>query len=275
MSLFLILSILVSTAWSAPFDFLAEVEDVEKEMWWVVSQRRIHSSGTPYRALQKALNEDVSKKKSPIKLSTCNRFQVDGQVTQSYRVTSLCLSQPQWIGSLEQTSKDKDREVWKLVIPLQAWTSHFGVGVSIFHPQLICELNVSPQKRLLKMTCPIYARNRTAEEFVELTDFQFEKNGMPVMKIDGHIKQPPEIIGKIESVVPIDGDIRIKETRYPKKQEVLEKIEFNHSQKGDPHGKKEKIEKEVNPQEKSNNQEEGHGQEEAPPIKPEAPPPTR
>ena len=289
MSWFLILSILVSQAWSAPFDFLAEVEDVEKEMWWIITAKRIHSSATPYRSLQKALNEFETQKKSPVKISTCSRMSVEKVKTSNYKVFSNCLGKPQWIGSLSLSTKEKDLEVWKLEVPIEAWTSYFGVGVSIFHPRLNCELTVSAQKRLLKMKCPIYARNRSPEEFVELNDFLFEKNGVPVMKIEGYVKQPPELVSKIESLVPIDGDIRIKETRYPKKEEVVEKIDFEHKKKGDPSGQKEKnsqksFEKESNEKEdsekesneKENRQSEGEeNNQEAPPIKPEAPPPSR
>jgi hypothetical protein len=217
---------------------------------------------------------------------------VDNKIPSVFRVSSLCHGKPLWIGSLESVAKGPQSQLWSLQIPLVSWTSHFGVGVSIFHPQLKCELEVSLQNRLLKMTCPIYARNRSPEQFVELTQFSFEKKGRPTMKIEGYVKQPPELISKIESVVPLEGDIRVKETVYPRKQEELEKLEFNHTQKGDPHGQKEKSDKEKKPEENTRSEEESQREKEsesqpqeegeserdeneAPPIKPSAPPATR
>ncbi|MFN9066933.1 MAG: hypothetical protein ACK5V3_06875 [Bdellovibrionales bacterium] len=280
--------VVVSQAWSASFNFLAEVEDVEKEMWWVITGKRVHSDGSPYRALQKALNEFQDKKKSSLRLSSCNRFQVEKNNSHFFRVSSLCLGKALWMGSLERTSKTENSEIWRLEVPLNSWTSHFGVGASIFHSQLKCELEVSPQNRLLKMSCPVYARNRSPEQFVELSDFQFNKNGKPTLKIEGYVKQPPELISKIESQVQNEGDIRIKETVYPRKQEEIKKIEFDHTQKGVGHGQKEKNDKESHQENnQENNQEnkphEGEGQteegesqnNEAPPIIPEVPPPTR
>lgn len=250
--------------------FLSEVEDVEREMWWIVTGKRKDSLGTPWRALQKAILDSEKLKSNQVKLSTCKRMSVvkESQPVQLWKVSSLCQGRPVWIGDLQKLSKDK----WNVRLPLNAWIEHFGTGVSIFYKELSCDIGVSSKGRVLSLSCPQYARNRNAEEIVELENFRYQKGQTPLMEIKGYVKKQFEIVGRLESVVPIVGDIKIKEIKYPKKKEV-ESLEFSHKREPPP-GEQKNGEKENS--QKENNQEEINHEgsaEEAPPIE-DSPPST-
>lgn len=257
----LILSILISVSSlglakeAQRFEFLSEAEDVEKEMWWIVTGSRSPLTSSPWRSLQWAMTEFESKKKPSLVLSSCKRFRVEIlKPGREWRVSTLCRSEAPEIGSLLK----KTAQEWQVEIPLAAWTEHFGIGVSIFHPRLLCYLSLNEKGRLTELRCPTYARNRKADEIIELENFIYQKGKVPLMKIKGLIKQPPETLGKIEATVPLRGDIQISETRYPLKN-IKEALEFTDNKEGEKIGEKESKPK---------------SQQEVPPID-VAPPPSR
>lgn len=197
---------------ASQYHFLSEIEDVEREAWWLISKNRLNSSTTPWRAIEKALNDAKKMKKKLPPISLCQKMQVsenEGELI----ITSHCLATPLELARLKQEGVAK----WSIEISTPAFKEHFGLHTSIFSSTLKCSAEVTRGGQLQTLSCPVYARDLNQEEWVELINWSYSKSGKNMMKINGTIKKQFETVATLSTVVPRVGDITVKEVRVPQK----------------------------------------------------------
>lgn len=194
------------------FHFLTEIEDVEREAWWLISKNRLKSTTTPWRALEKALNDHKQIKKKLPASSLCQKMQVL-EKSGEWIITSHCLATPVQLAKLLK----KSDTLWSIEIPTASFKEHFGLQTSIYSNSLKCDFETNKSGVLQKLQCPVYARDLNSEEWVELKDFNYAKKEKELMNIQGSIKSQFEIVATLSTVIPQFGDITVKEVRIPQK----------------------------------------------------------
>lgn len=225
----LILSIFLLTIFhnriaAAEFHFLSEIEDVEREAWWLITKNRLNSTVTPWRAIEKALNDHKKLKKKLPSMSLCQKMKVTENL-QELIITSHCLATPVELARLKQVNLTN----WEISISTTSFKDHFGLQTSIFSTTLKCFIEVTKKGHLQTFSCPIYARDFNQEEWVELINWSYTKKGKIIMKIDGTIKKQFETVATLSTVVPSVGDITVKEVRIPQQQPIQEEGSINEA----------------------------------------------
>lgn len=271
MSSFLILSILIGTLSFAkteihtqqPFHFMSEADDVEKEAWWLITGKRHSNDQSPWRFVYKAFLEFKGSKTKHVITKMCQKLKVVETTANSiFKVTTHCQAKPIEIALVKKLN-DKQ---WEFQFRVTSFIDHFGLGTSIFYQTLICQIDLDEKNKVQKMRCPVYARNRSVEEIVELKNFEYNKKGEPLMKIQGVIKKQFQDVARIETSVPSKGEIIIKEIKIPNPLEAVKTEEFKIP--------KESVINNIEspklnePTEKIPDINEGEAVEEAPPISP-------
>jgi|GEM_PF-5830926 hypothetical protein len=245
---FLILSILISasgfiSAFSFaksneaqtqnPFHFISEAEDIEKEAWWLVTGKRLSQEHSPWRLVYKAFLESKGLKSKQVISKLCQKLKVQGSPTHSiFTISTHCQSRPIEVATVKRLQAQK----WEVQFQITQFIDHFGLGTSIFYQTLICELDLDERSKLQKMKCPVYARNRAVEEIVELKNFEYNKKGEPLMKIQGVIKKQFQDVARIETLIPSKGEIFIKEIKIPDPLDAVKvkELKTHPEQKQDP-----------------------------------------
>ncbi len=237
MSLFLILSILISSFCSAqsrsafvnqaqtlqPFQFMSEADDIEKEAWWLITGKRLSNDHSPWRLVYKAFLESKGLKSKQVISKMCQKLKVVESVsTSTFTVTTHCQAKPLEMAIVKKLQAQK----WEFQFRVPQFVEHFGIGTSIFYQTLVCELDLDDKNKVQKIKCPVYARNRNVEEIVELKNFEFNKRGEPLMQIQGVIKKQFQDVARIETLIPSKGEIFIKEIKIPNPLDAVKVEEF-------------------------------------------------
>lgn len=250
---------------SSDWSFLSQAEDVEREAWWIVTDRRGDGVSSPFRilraaSLQAQKNEKPSGRSASIPFKFCKRLQVILEDSKTWRVESLCQKPASEIGRMKL--KQFSPPQWELKLRPQAFEEHFGLTTGILFREVICQLNLDEKGKLIKMACPGYVRDRAVGEVVQFKVLEYEAQGSPLLKIEGEVKKDLQTIATFKSDVPLAGDIVLKVKKIPQQKTVEEKTEFSDSQNpargGGSNGKKdgEKSEDETSKENKENNNEE-------------------
>ncbi len=264
--------------------FLSQAEDIEREAWWIITNKRLEGSSSPFRIFR-----TVGKvQKTKIDTKFCKNLLILNQGQMTWRVESACQKPSIEIGLIQKLS-DKPQK-WKVIWKNNPFAEHFGLSTSILYNQQSCEIEVGVNSRIEKMSCANYVRDRKETEIVQLSTFEYDAKGSHILKIVGDVKKDLQVIATFNTEVPLNGDIVLKVKKIPQKpveEAVANKTDFSNikpspQEAGESHGQKnEKDQKEARPQDQSiqdNRYEEDRAQEEVerpaevPAI---APPPTR
>lgn len=209
---------------SLNWGFLEQAEDIEREAWWVLTDQRWEGISSPFRILRAGLNKQNPGTKTKLRFKFCQKLKVHGPENETWRVESECQKTPQEVGRLKKLAPNRWQVEWRPgVLP-----DHFGLGTSILFMKQSCEIEVGANGRLQKMSCPGYARNRTAEEIIELKVFEFSLQNKSMLKLKGEVKKSLQVVSTIETQVPLAGDIVVKEKQIPQKA-VEETADFSDS----------------------------------------------
>ncbi len=246
---------------SLDWAFLSQAEDVEREVWWIVTDRRLEASTSPFRILRAAAVQTLKKDKSQnlgsqnrltgIPFKFCKSLQVVLEDSQSWRVVSLCQKPAREIGRMRLLQTSPIR--WEVTIKPAAFEEHFGLSTGILFRQFLCLLDLDQKGKLIKMSCPSYVRDRRLGEIVQFKTLEYESQGSPLLKIEGDVKKDLQVIATFKSDVPLTGDIALKVKKIPFQKSVEEKTEFSNSQgptRGGSNGEKEVEEKSENDSQK-------------------------
>lgn len=202
---------------ASDYRFLSEIEDVEREAWWLISKNRLNSTTTPWRAIEKALNDHKKLKKKLPSMSLCQKMRVSEKLNELI-ITAHCLVTPVELARLKKVNETN----WEIEILTTSFKEHFGLQTSIYSSTLKCFIEASHVGQLQTLSCPRYARDLNQDEWVELLNWSYSKKGKNLMKIEGKIKNQFETVATLSTVVPPTGDITVKEVRIPQKPIVDE-----------------------------------------------------
>lgn len=290
---FLILSILISsfgfaqsrfvqkgvtqaqeTQASQPYHFMSEADDIEKEAWWLITGKRLSNDHSPWRLVYKAFLESKGLKSKHVISKMCQKLKVvESQST--FTITTHCQAKPIEVAIVKKLQAQK----WEFQFRVTQFIDHFGLGTSIFYQTLICELDLDDKNKVQKIRCPVYARNRNVEEIVELKNFEYNKKGEPLMRIQGVIKKQFQDVAKLETLIPSKGEIFIKEIKIPNPLDAVKVEEFKLPQKPLIHKPEPKPSESLEPRqedaevpEQEDPELQDPGLQEAPPIEESAPP---
>lgn len=263
--------------------FLSQAEDIEREAWWIITNKRLEGSSSPFRVFR-----TVGKvQKTKIDTKFCKNLLILSQGQMTWRVESVCQKPSIEIGLIQKLS-DKPQK-WKISWKNSPFTDHFGLSTSILYNQQSCEIEVGTGSRIEKMNCANYVRDRKEAEIVQMSTFEYDAKGKHILKIVGDVKKDLQVIATFNTEVPLNGDIVLKVKKIPQKpalDELANKTEFSNikapsQEAGESDGKKDQKENqsiqdnrnEENRAEKENGSEEEISRPiEVPAI---APPPTR
>ncbi len=215
-------------------NFLQRAEEIEREAWWVLTEKRIDPATSPFRVFRVALLQDNPQFKTKLSLRFCRRLQVHKIASEIWRVESLCQKPSREVGTLQKLTP----RTWKVQWQMSQFENHFGLGATIFYPKLSCEIDINEQGRVEIMKCPLYSRNRNEEEIIELSTFHFTSKGKALLKLKGEIKKDLQVVGTLETEVPLSGDVVVKEKRLPQKP-IEGETDFSNTEVSQkPDGKK-------------------------------------
>ena len=230
-----------------PLLFLEQAEDIEREAWWIITNKRIDGVGSPFRVFRAVSLQSVApgataqkSASSKINFKFCKSLLVFEQGPNQWRIESACQKPSAEIGVLQKLASQPDR--WKISWKTQAFSDHFGLSTAILFNQQSCEIDLDAKGRISRMSCPHYVRDRKVSEIVEFNIFEFKNQAPKILKLDGDVKKELQVIATFNTEVPLSGDIVLNVKKVPQKA-VEEKTEFsNMSQpvptRGDSHGQK-------------------------------------
>lgn len=207
-----------------PLMALEQAEEIEREAWWVLTNQRLEGRSSPFRVFRFVQLKRSGKTKSLPSLQFCQKLEIQEIEPQVWQLQARCQKSPQDVGTLRKQGPLQYRLQWVS----SPFSSHFGLGASIFYAKQTCDFELTSEGRLKKMSCPGYARNRTSDEVVELKIFEFLTEGSSVLKLQGDVKKDLHVIATIQTEVPWAGDIVVKEKQRPQKSVEVE-AEVPHS----------------------------------------------
>lgn len=207
-----------------PLTALEHAEEIEREAWWVVTSQRTEGRGSPFRVFRVAGLKRAGKVKTRPSLQFCQKLEIQELEAFVWQVQARCQKVAQDLGILRRQAPGRYRLEWKSA----AFSQHFGLGASIFYAKQTCDFELTSGGRVQTMSCPGYARNRSAEEVVELKVFEFHSAGQALLKLKGEVKKDLQVIATIQTEVPWAGDIVVKEKQLPQKS-VEDVPEVSHS----------------------------------------------
>ena len=230
-----------------PLLFLEQAEDVEREAWWIITNKRVDGVSSPFRVFravslpsvsQAATAHDVPLTK--INFKFCKSLLVFNQAPNTWRIESACQKPSTEIGVLQKLASNPDR--WKISWKTGPFSDHFGLSTAILFNQQSCEIDLDLKGHISRMSCPHYVRDRKVSEIVELKTFEYKAQAQKILKLEGDVKKDLQVIATFNTDVPLSGDIVLKVKKVPQKA-VEEKTEFSNMvqpvpTRGDSHGQK-------------------------------------
>jgi hypothetical protein len=226
-------------------NFLEQAENVEREAWWLVTGMRVAGMSSPFRVLRAASATAQKGSKLKINFKFCKSLIVVNQAPEIWRFESACQKPSVEIGLAQRLTQLPEK--WKISWKSAPFSDHFGLSTGILFTQQSCEFELDVKRRISRMSCPGYVRDRKLSEIVEFKIFEFRAQAPKVLKVEGEIKKDLQIMATFSSEVPITGDILLKVKKIQQKP-VEVKTDFSNMvapvpRVGDPHGN-EKIKNE-------------------------------
>jgi hypothetical protein len=210
-----------------PLAFLEQAENVEREAWWVLSNKRVEGSDSPFRVFRAAASQYQKDQKSKIFFNFCKTLLVFNQAPGAWRIESGCQRPSIELGVIEKLSAQDGGEKWRMTWKNDPFAHHFGIGTTIFFPRQTCELEVDAKGRLRSMSCPNYVRDIRPGEVVNAKVFEYHAGAPQVLKLEGDVKKELQVQSTFKTEVPLTGDIVLKIKKVPQKA-VEQKAEFSN-----------------------------------------------
>ncbi len=221
--------------------FLEQAEDVEREAWWIITNKREDENHSPFRVFRVAASQ-TAKSKKRIETSFCKKLKMEKQGPDTWHVEALCRKPSQDLGVIQKVSAHPEK--WKLIWKNGPFVDQYGIGVSILYPTQECQFEVGLDgEKLRSMKCPHYVRDRNENEIAEFKVFEYRASSPKVLRLEGEIKKELQVTATFKTEVPLSGDIILKVKKIPQKP-VEEKKEFSNMTpqiptRGGVHGEKE------------------------------------
>lgn len=218
--------------------FLEQAEEIEREIWWVVTQKRIEGTASPLRILRAASLAARKQNKKQIQFKFCQSLLISMQRPNLWRFEASCQKPAIELGTVEKLSSSPEK--WKVIWKTGPFADHFGLSTAILFSQQSCEIELDSKKRISRMSCPQYVRDRKVSEIVEFKIFEYQAGAPKLIKIEGEVKKDLQVIANFQTEVPLSGDIVLKIKKVSQKP-VEEKADISNMEqpvptRGDPDG---------------------------------------
>lgn len=200
--------------------YLGEADSIHREAWWVLNNERPPVGKSPFGKVQRAFLASQNIKLTNKSLFRCDRYVVQkmpgsaAQFPQDFSIFEKC-SEKIAAKKIASVKMMNEREVQVLFLS-ENLEEILGLGATVLSLHIECSLRGDGQGHLQKLTCKDWAQDRSREQMIRLSVYDYEKAGKNLLSLRGKVFENLTDIRKIEAEVPLDGKIFVTETElYP------------------------------------------------------------
>lgn len=196
--------------------YFEQADAIHREAWWVLTNERRTVGRSPFGKVQRAILSSQNIKLANKSLFRCDRYLVKRDIMgiQGY---------PQRLEIFEKCSeKLAAKKLAELAIPhikeiqvtffSENMEEVLGLGATVLNKRIQCTLTGTELGQLLTLKCKDWAQDRSKEQMILLTVYDYEKAGRNLIKLRGKVYENLTDIRKIEADVPLEGKIYVTET---------------------------------------------------------------
>ncbi len=200
--------------------YLGEADSIHREAWWVLNNERPAVGKSPFGKVQRAFLSSQNIKLANKSLFRCDRYVVQklpgsaAHFPQNFEIFERCSEKiaAKKIATVKMLS---ERDV-QLVFLSENLEEILGLGATVLSLHIECSFQGDGQGHLQKLKCKDWAQDRSREQMIRLSVYDYDKSGKNMLSLRGKVFENLTDIRKIEADVPLDGKIFVTETElYP------------------------------------------------------------
>lgn len=192
-----------------------QADQIHREAWWVLTSERRPLEHSAFGKILRAASQQLEGKLAKKGVFNCDRY-----------VFQLIKTDP-WTAVFSEKCNDKAPEnelaTWTMTGPRSAEVmfvpAHLaevlGLGASLFAKKFKCEMTWSESKVIDRLNCPDWEQERK-NQILRLSNFEYVREGQALLKMKGQALENLVPVRKIETEVPVDGNIVVIETELEK-----------------------------------------------------------
>lgn len=193
-----------------------QADAVTREMWWVIAADRKPAQRSPFGKVERALLFEVGQKLTKSTGFRCDNYQIKRPEAWMYpygiQVLESCVvKNPQLIAEVNIESEGQ----LSISFFPENLTEILGLQASVVNKKATCQLWYQRNGVLSKMRCKNWTQDRNDKELVDLDVFNYQSEGPALMEVKGNILEDMNPVKKIQSTIPLDGPILVKEVEIP------------------------------------------------------------
>lgn len=198
--------VLNSKKWNALFQ---EADEVNREIVWLITEQRPQYNKTLFGKVLRAKSQYQKVKLKNKSQHACDNYHI--KVEEAYfQVFEFC--QKHRDPDLLAQVNIKGRHHLHFTFYGQNFADIIGVSAALVSPKIECDLLVTANLGLQKLTCETFKFTRRGQ-VVELKKFIFDKEANPTISLEGQILENMLPYSKLQVFVPEVGKIKIREIK--------------------------------------------------------------
>lgn len=190
-------------------ELVKELDDVMREMIWLIRSERPTANktlfGKVYRALQQAKGGKLTEKSK----HSCDLYQLEKVSEFQYRVYEYCQKHrsPDLLAKIDWSQSRVNFQFQG-----QNYGDVLGVAASLVAPTVDCQVTIEDESRLAELTCTGFRITR-GENVVRFERIGYKKGKDPLMVLNGEVLKNLLPYSDLTISVPLIGKVKILEKK--------------------------------------------------------------
>ncbi len=193
-----------------------QADAVHREVWRVLTEQQLPVTKTLFGKVQRGLVSSTGQALSNKSLFLCDRYAVRKDVMgakafpQKLAIYEACSSKVATKAFAEVEAKS-EKEVEVIFTPAMA-EEVVGLSSAVLNKLIHCQLKGTESGALQSMSCQDWAQSKNEEQMIRLQTYVFDMGTEILIRLNGKVYENLQEIRKIETVIPLKGDIVVTET---------------------------------------------------------------